>query len=253
MWQHRATGRTLVFGHRGAMGYAPENTMAGFRKAVELGVDAIELDVHLTRDGEAVVLHDPRLERTTSGRGWVRNHTLAQIRELDAGSHFEAAFAGQRVPELGEVLAWARGRCVVDIEIKGDPAPYPGIEGRVVDLIRSHDMVDETIVISFEHPTARRVKELAPEITAGILYRCRPIDVVGMAREAGVEALLPHWSDCRIEDVARAHQSGFSVHAWATSEPDEIRALLAMGVDSICSNHPDRVFAEMDNGPKQVS
>jgi glycerophosphoryl diester phosphodiesterase len=234
-----------VIGHRGAMGYAPENTIVSFQKAIELGVDAVELDVHLTRDGGVVVLHDPVLERTTSGRGLVRDHTLAEICDLDAGAHFGSEFAGQQVPALDEVLAWARGRCVVDIEIKGDPAPYPGIEERVVALVRSNDMVDQAIVISFEHPTARRVKALAPEIAAGVLYRCRPVDAVAMARAAGVEALLPHWSDCRAEDVARAHDAGLSVHAWATSEPAEIRALLTMGVDSICSNHPDRVFEEI--------
>lgn len=248
MWNHLAAGRTRVFGHRGAMGYAPENTMASFRKAVELGVDAIELDVHLTRDSEVVVVHDANLERTTSGRGLVRDHTLAEVRTLDAGASFGPAFAGERVPTLDEVLAWARDRCVLDIEIKGDPLPYPGIEARVAELIRAQGMEDRTIVISFDHPTVRRVKELAPELATGVLYGCRPVDAVALARAANADALLPHWSYCQPEDVARAHGAGLSVHAWATSEPTEIRVLLAMGVDSICSNHPDRVVAELRGG-----
>ena len=243
MWDHRSAGRARVFGHRGAMGYAPENTFASFALAAEQGVDAIELDVHLTADDEVVVIHDHHLERTTNGRGLVREHTLAEIRALDAGGRFDARFAGEPVPTLDEVLAWARDRCVLDVEIKGGPAPYPGIEARVVDLIRRHEMVDRVLVISFDHPTVKRVKELAPELATGVLYSGRPIHPVSLARAAGADALMPYWANLAAEDVERAHAAGLSVHPWATSEPDDIRSLLAMGVDSVCSNHPDRVIA----------
>ena len=253
MWDHRSPGRARVFGHRGAMGYAPENTFASFALAVEQGVDAIELDVHLTADDEVVVIHDHHLERTTNGQGLVREHTLAEIRALDAGSRFDARRAGTRragaqragepVPTLAEVLDWARDRCVLDVEIKGGPAPYPGIEARVVDLIRQSGLADRVLVISFDHPTVLRVKELAPEIATGVLYSGRPIDATSLARAAGADALMPGWANLAAEDVERAQAAGLSVHPWATSEPDEIRSLLRMGVDSICSNHPDRVVA----------
>jgi glycerophosphoryl diester phosphodiesterase len=246
MWSHRATDRPRVFGHRGAMGYAPENTMGSFRKALDLGVDAIELDVHLTADDEVVVLHDPLLERTTNGHGLVREHTLAEVRALDAGVGFAPEFAGERVPTLDEVLALLRDRCVVDIEIKGAPAPYPGIAERVVELLRQHRMLDQAIVISFHHPTVARVKELEQRLATGVLYSCRPSDPVGVARAAGADAILPQWTYCDADHVDRAHAAGLSVHPWTTSEPDVIRALLAMDVDSIASNHPDRVMAELD-------
>jgi len=243
MWQHRADGRARVFGHRGAMGYAPENTFASFELAVAQGVDAIELDVHLTADDELVVIHDHRLERTTNGRGPVREHALAEIRALDAGARFGPELAGQRVPTLAEVLDWARDRCALDIEIKGGPAPYGGIEARVVELIRRHAMADRVLLISFDHPTVKRVKELAPEMATGVLYSGRPIDAVPLARAAGADALMPYWANLRPDDVERAHAAGLSVHPWATSEADEIESLLLMGVDSVCSNHPDRVVA----------
>lgn len=227
------------------MGHAPENTMASFRKAVEQGVDAIELDVHLTADDAVVVIHDPFLERTTNGRGSVREHTLEDVRALDAGSWFGPEFAGEQVPTLGEVLAWARERCIVDIEIKGGPSPYRGIEARVVELLRRHGMIDRAIVISFDHPTTQRVKWLAPELATGVLYACRPIDPVSLARTAGADAILPHWSHCDAEQVAVARAAGLSVHAWATSDPSQIRELLQIGVDSVCSNHPDRVVAAL--------
>jgi glycerophosphoryl diester phosphodiesterase len=223
------------------MGYAPENTFASFERAVEIGVDAIELDVHLSADGEVVVIHDHNLERTTNGHGVVHDLPLAMLKRLDAGAHFGNEFAGERIPTLGEVLAWARGRCVLDIEIKGGPWPYPGIEAKVVDLIRQHEMVDETIVISFDHPTVARVKALAPEIATGTLYNCRPIDPVAVAKAAGAQAILPFWPYCDPKTVERAHAAGLSVHPWATSNHDVIDLLAGIDVDSICSNHPDRV------------
>ena len=144
------------------------------------------------------------------------------------------------------MLGWARGRCVVDVEIKGGPTPYPGIAERVVELLTQHRMLDQAIVISFDHPTVRRVKTLAPELATGVLYACRPIDPAAVGQAAGADALLPHWSYCDAEHVRRAHEAGFSIHPWSTSEPLAIRALLAMGVDSVTSDHPDRVVAELN-------
>ena len=245
MWQHRANGQPRVFGHRGAMAYAPENTFASFERAVALGVDAIELDVHLTADGEVVVIHDPHLDRTTSGQGLVGEKTLAELKTLDVGAHFGPEFAGQQIPTLADVLDWARSRCILDIEIKGGPWPYPGIEQRVVRLIRDREMTDRAIVISFDHPTVARVKELAPEIAAGTLWSCRPIDPVAVARAAGADAIMPHWTFCDRETVERAHAAGLSVHPWETSRPDVAAHLLELGVDSICANAPDAIVAAL--------
>jgi glycerophosphoryl diester phosphodiesterase len=139
------------------------------------------------------------------------------------------------------VLAWAQGRCVIDVEIKGGPWPYEGIEAKVVDLIRQHEMTDRTIVISFDHPTVARVKALAPEIAGGTLWSCRPADPVAVARAAGADAIMPQWSYCDADTVERAHAAGLSVHPWSPSEPEVIDYLIGLGVDSICSNHPDVV------------
>jgi glycerophosphoryl diester phosphodiesterase len=241
MWQHRSPERPRVFGHRGAMAYAPENTFASFERAVELGADAIELDVHLSADGEVMVIHDAFLDRTTDGHGMVGEKTLAELKSLDAGKQLGAEFAGQRIPTLGEVLAWAQGRCAIDVEIKGGPWPYEGIEAKVVELIREHEMADRTIVISFDHPTVARVKALAPEVAAGTLWSCRPADPVAVARAASADAIMPQWSYCDADTVERAHAAGLSVHPWSPSEPEVIDYLIGLGVDSICSNHPDVV------------
>ena len=223
------------------MAYAPENTFASFERAIELGVDVIELDVHLTADGEVVVIHDAELHRTTDGEGLVGQKSLAELKTLDAGVRFAPEFAGQRIPTLGEVLAWARGTCVIDVEIKGGPWPYDGIEARVVELIRQHEMVDQTIVISFHHPVVARVKAQAPEIATGTLWSCQPIDPVAVARAAGADAIMPQWTFCDAETVEKAHVAGLSVNPWETSDPRVVKHLIDLGVDSICANKPDVV------------
>jgi glycerophosphoryl diester phosphodiesterase len=241
-------GRVWVVGHRGAMGYCPENTLASFERALELGADWIELDVHLSADGALIVIHDETLERTTDGHGQVREHTLAELRQVDAGD-------GQRLMTLDEVLDWASRRStVVDIEIKNAPIYYAGIENAVVAAVREARMVDQVIVISFDHAAAKRVKSLEPRLATGLLYACRPTDAgLGLARAAGADALLPHWAYVTREDVAAAHAAGLAVAPWASSDPEVLRHLIACGVDAIGTNHPDVLrdaIASAANAPR---
>jgi glycerophosphoryl diester phosphodiesterase len=230
----RERGRVWIVGHRGAMGYCPENTLVSFERGLELGADWIELDVHRSRDGALIVIHDETLERTTNGHGLVGDHTLAQLRELDAGD-------GQHLLTLDEVLEWARQKdTVVDIEIKNAPVFYEGISEAVVQAAKSAQMAERVIVISFDHAAVKAVKEIAPEIATGVLYACRPIDGgVGLARAVGADAVLPHWAYVTAEDVAHAHEQGLSVAPWATSDPTVLKHLVRCGVDAIGTNHPD--------------
>ncbi len=235
-----ADGAPLIIGHRGAMGYRPENTLPAFAYAADLGARWVELDVHHSRDGEVVVIHDARLERTTDGAGFVADHTAAQLRQLDAGSWFAATFAGTRIPTLAEVLTWARQRQVgVDIEIKNGPRFYQGIESAVAALVERHDMLERVLVTSFDHRAVRRVKTVNGRIATGLLYAARPVDAVALAREAGAVVLLPSWQYVVAEDVRAAHDAGLAVVAWTSSDPDVIESLHAAGVDGIVTNHPD--------------
>src|SRR5438105_7599930 len=211
----REQGRVWVVGHRGAMGHSPENTMASFERARELGADWIELDVHLSRDGALIVIHDETLERTTNGHGLVRDHTLAELEQLDAGD-------GQQIPTLGEVLTWARSHnAVVDIEIKNAPLYYEGIEASVVSALKRTEMVDQVIVISFDHCAVQRVKALDERIATGVLYAARPLDGgVPLARAANADAVLPHWAHVTAADVKLAHEAGIAVAPWESSRPD---------------------------------
>src|SRR5579859_1435871 len=151
-------GRVWVVGHRGAMGHRPENTFASFEHGLDLGADWIELDVHLTRDGALAVIHDESVDRTTDGHGLVRDHSLAELKLLDAGAWFNPTYAGERIPTLDEVLSWARSRdTIVDIEIKNAPIYYRGIEEAVVKALENAHMTEQVIVISFDRNAVQRV------------------------------------------------------------------------------------------------
>ena len=221
------------------MGYAPENTMASFKKGLALGADLIELDVHLSADGHLVVIHDPTVDRTTDGRGYVKDMTLAQLKKLDAGSWFGPEFAGERIPTLAEVLEWARGRVGLVIEIKNGPVFYPGIEEKVIEALEAYDMEEEVIVISFDHRCVRRVKELRPGIATGILYVGRLADPTAAARAAMADAIHPKADYLTAEDVSEAHLAGLAVSTWTVNDPSQMGEFIEMGVDSIGTNYPD--------------
>jgi glycerophosphoryl diester phosphodiesterase len=234
--------RPVVVGHRGAMGHCPENTMTSFRRAVELGADWIEFDIHLSSDGAAVVIHDETLERTTNGKGAVGRHTLEQLRHLDAGSWFGPEHAGERIPTLPQVLDWAReAGTFVDVELKSGPVVYPGIEQVLVDALREARMTERAIVISFDHHAVQRVKKADATVATGVLYAGRPVDPVALARAASADALLPHWAYVRPDDVVAAHAAGIAVAPWVSSDPHVAKMMFQMGVDGLGTNHPDVV------------
>jgi glycerophosphoryl diester phosphodiesterase len=228
--------------HRGASGERPENTLAAFERALELRVDFIELDVHLSSDGVPVVIHDDDLQRTTNGSGSVRSKTLAELKALDAGTWSESPWPDQRIPTLSEVFASFGGQTRFLIEIKTGPFDFAGIEDKVEHEIRQVGLVDSVVVISFDHWVLRRLRNANPSLATGALYACRPADPVGLARAAGADLLMPHWAFVNGEDVRVSHDAGLSVFPWTVDEPDAIRALVRLGVDGIVSNWPDRVM-----------
>ena len=235
----RGSGKVLVIGHRGALGLAPENTMAGFEAGLRAGADLLELDVHLTADGHAAVIHDPEVSRTTDGHGRVAAMTLAQLRGLDAGGRFAPRFAGERVPALAEVLDWARDRISLIVELKGDPVPPPALGARVVELLRAHDMLDRTMVISFHHPAVRDVKALEGCLATGILYQGLLADTVAAARAARADTVRPGWAYVTRELVDQVHAAGLGFSTWNANDDERAAALVDAGVDSIGSDYPD--------------
>jgi glycerophosphoryl diester phosphodiesterase len=232
-------GRPYVVGHRGAMGHAPENTMASFRKGVELGAPLLELDVHLSADRRLVVIHDDTVDRTTDGTGRVSDLTAEQIGRLDAGSWRSPEFAGERVPMLEDVLDWARGRVGLVIELKLGPVWYPGIEEVLVTTLQRQQATAEVLVISNDHFAVQRVKQLDPSIKTAIMYGGRPLDPVGMARAAGADAVRPGHYLLLAEDVVVCQTAGLAVIPWTVNDEASMRRVVGLGVDGMSSNYPE--------------
>ena len=218
--------KVLVIAHRGASGYEPENTLRSVEKALELGADMVEVDVHVSRDGYIVVIHDARLERTTNGKGYVKDLTLEELKKLDAG-------LGEQIPTLEEVIQLVKGKARLVVEIK-----VPGTEKRVLQEIKENRLEDEALITSFYHPVIRRVKELNPNVQAGVIIASRPVKPAQLAIDAKANALFPKYTFVDQQMVLVAHKNNLVVYPWTVDTLSEINPLIKMGVDGIVTNKP---------------
>jgi glycerophosphoryl diester phosphodiesterase len=222
----------LAIGHRGAMGYEPENTLASFRKALELGVDGIELDVYFI-DGHLLVFHDERLERTTNGQGLLAEQDFAQLRALNAGN-------GEQIPTLPEVFAVIGGRAGLNIELKGK-----GTAGAVVEFIASQRQAgwpnELFLVSSFDQQLLRKVRQLDARVLLGVLVDGPLQDHLDFASE--LQAYSIHLSLAAVDRslVEEAHAQELKVFVYTVDEIDDLKKMAAIGVDGVFSNYPDRV------------
>jgi len=232
----------LNIAHRGASGHAPENTMAAFERCIELGATAIETDVQMTSDGSLVLIHDESLARTAGSPKLVKDVTLEELRRLDAGSWFDPAFRGERVPTLRELLELVKPySLLLNLELKNGVVPYPGLEEAVVEEIRRFGMSDRVILSSFNHYSLVKCKRLAPEVRMGILYMEGLYEPWDYASRIGAEALHAYHYAVLPEWVAQAAERGIAYHPFTVNEPAEMRRLLAAGVSGIITDYPDRL------------
>lgn len=235
--------RPCVVAHRGGARLWAENSLPAFRGALALGADFLELDVHLSKDGEVVVIHDPTLERTTTGQGAVADRTWAELSALTL-----AGTAGERIPRLRQVLDLlgpATSGLLLEIKVRADGAPYAGIEERVVRLLAESGMRDRAVVMAFEWSTLERVRALEPALRRTALLDRRGAErlgglpravrqAAGVATDLGIERTL-----LSPEVVAAARAAGLAIGVWTVNEPDELRAALASGVDCVTTDRPD--------------
>ena len=236
-------GRTLNFAHRGASGHAPQNTLAAFLLAAEMGADGVELDVHLSRDGEAVIIHNATVDETTNGQGRVGAMTVAEVQALDAGGWFGDQFAGERIPTLQEVFAAIGHRLLVNVEIKVELGHHPAaLEAEVVRLIEDMQMTERVIVSSFSPTSLRRVRRLNSSIALGFLYgKPEPAFLPLLLRWLLLpfDALHPHFGMVHAQYVDRARRWGKRVNVWTVNDADDMRRMRDLGVDAIITNYPD--------------
>lgn len=220
----------VITAHRGAGYLEPENTLRALQRALELGVDQIEIDAQLTRDGHLILMHDPTVDRTTNGIGKVEDLTLEEIRQLDAG-------LGERVPTLAEALELVCGRAILQIELKGAGTALP-----VVRTVEAAGRERDVILTSFVHQWLIQTRQLNPRISTGALWGRLPSDAVQQTRRIGAQALHVWYEHIDHRLVAEAHEQGLLVRAWNPNQPEEMRRLIELGVDAIGSDRPDMLL-----------
>lgn len=236
----------VVTAHRGFSGRAPENTLAAFRAAIAAGCDQIELDAHLSRDGEVVVIHDDTLGRTTNGRGNVAERTAAELRALDAGAWFSPAFAGERIPTLAEVLELTRSRIGLNIELKqGRRLPYTleELAERTLAVVRQAGVTERVLFSSFSPAAIDRIRALDPGLPVALIVEKpwrTPAEADG---GAGYRTLNCRTTVLNAANIRRAQAAGIGIHVWTVNAPAAMRKFIALGVDGIITNHPDRLIA----------
>lgn len=241
--------RTLLAAHRGGALLWPENSLLAFRNAIALGVNFLELDVHLSRDGELVVIHDPTLDRTTTGTDPVRDRTLAELRAFRLKDK-DGKFTEETIPTLNEVLALpapATLRFLVEIKVDGQRARYPEIEEKVLATLERHGVTVRAIVMAFEPETVRRIRQLTPEVTAGALYSKRRLERMGSTVERelaelpklGVGFVGLHAALVSPEVINQARQAGLLLGVWTVNEAPAMERFVSLGVDVLITDRPD--------------
>jgi glycerophosphoryl diester phosphodiesterase len=234
----------FVIAHRGDSAHRPENTLASFASALESGTEIMELDVQLTRDGHVIVIHDPTLDRTTSGRGQIREMTLTEIRGLSAGypARFGDAYRGERVPTLAEALAFLRERSRPMIELKSDSVTDDadgGLEALTIEEIRRAGMERESALISFSRRALLRCRKEAPEILRGHLFHgASPEQVVEGARAVGTDLVMPEKGMLTDALFEQTRAASLRVATWVLDEPEELQALARFELYGFASNRP---------------
>lgn len=231
----------LAIAHRGASGYAPENTFAAFRRAIALGAGFIETDLQLTRDARLVAIHDATVNRTTNGQGAVHDMTLAELRRLDAGSWFGSEFAGERIPTIEEILEFANKHDVVFyLEMK--PSGSWGGEHALISALRESREIARTVVISFDAAILAAVRKIEPTLMTGLLFEGHIPNPLDKAIEIGARQLAVRGDlvTPRLLKEARGHD--LQVVCWTVNHPGHMRLLVQAGVDGIISDYPDRLL-----------
>ncbi|MCU6712765.1 glycerophosphodiester phosphodiesterase [Paenibacillus sp. J5C_2022] len=239
------TPTPIIFAHRGASGYCPENTMAAFRRALELGATGIETDVQRTADGQLVLIHDESLKRTTGNDELVKDVAYEEIVKLDAGNWYGsvAAYAGESIPLLEDLLELTKDTdTIINLELKNGVIPYEGMEQQVIDAVRKHGMSDRIVISSFNHYSLALCNRLAPDIRTGVLYMEGLYEPWKYAAAIGADALHAYHYAVLPEWVAEAREHGVHYHPFTVNDEAGMKRMLACEVSGIITDYPDRLL-----------
>lgn len=231
-----------IFAHRGFSGYYPENTMLAFQKVAEETVaDGIELDIQLTKDDEIVIMHDEMLDRTTNGSGWLKDHTLEELKMLSVGVNVKGFFPRQTIPTLREYFTWLKTtKLITNIELKTSYFEYEGIEEKLIAMVKEFGLEDQIWYSSFNHYTVARIKKLMPEAKCGLLTDTWLMNIGEYAASQGAASVNARTYFCAKEGVAAdLHAHNIALQAWTPNDAEMMQELVDAGVDVLITNYPD--------------
>ena len=231
----------LKFAHRGASGYAPENTIAAMKKAVEKGAEAVEFDVQLSRDNRLVVIHDYKIDRTTNGKGYVMKKTLEELKKLDAGSWYGEEYRGEMIPTLEEVIEELPDDILLNIEIKSFALDKRDIAKKVVEVVEEYGIEERVIITSFDHKLLKRARKRSSRIKIGLLFsgRLRGIKDYGKIDELNPWSIHPSQKYLDEEGIRELKGTGCRIYTYTVNSPERLKELREAGIDGIFSDYPD--------------
>ncbi len=233
----------LIWAHRGASGYAPENTLPAFKMAADMGADGVELDIQLTKDDQIVVCHDERIDRTSNGAGRIQDYTLDELRKFDF-CNGNKAFEGTKIPTMEEVfdLLDPTG-LTINIELKTGEIFYPQLEEKILELTKRKGWMDRVIFSSFNHYSIMKIKELAPEAKTGFLYADGTLNMPGYAAENQVNALHPAFYNLQYPDfMDDCNMFDIDVNVWTVNSEADLLKCREMGVNAVITNYPKKAL-----------
>lgn len=233
---------TKNFAHRGFSGKYPENTLLAFKKAIEAGVDGIEFDVQITKDGELVIIHDETINRTSNGSGCVKDYTYEELLQYDFSAQYAGKFGKMKLPLLSEYFELVKDTKIIsNIELKNSVYDYEDMEQKVYDLINKYNLKDRVIISSFNHESVMRMKKIDQSIKCGFLADCWLIEPGKYTRSYGIDCFHPAGYYLTKKKVEAIHADGIEINVWLGKEPMDYKELIDMGIDVLISNDPDVV------------
>lgn len=234
---------TKIFAHRGASGYAPENTLEAFALAMEQGADGIELDVQLTKDEKVVVVHDETIDRVSNGKGFVKDYTLAELKKFSFDNQMKA-YKGVKIPTLREVLDLVKpGSMEVNIELKTGIIWYPEIEEKVIEAVKESGMQERIIYSSFNHYSVQRVKALCPDAEAAYLFSDVILDMEKYTKQTGVQGIHPAFYHLKMSDfMERYKKSNLKIRVWTVNQKKWIHEFIREEIEAIITNYPKKAL-----------
>ncbi len=245
---------TLNIAHRGFSGQFPENTLLAFQEALDLGVDAIELDVQLSKDGEIMIFHDEDLSRITTCKGLLKDFTFAELRELDAAGMYADIFGTQVIPTLSEYLDLTANKDILTfLELKNGMISYPLLEEKVASCLKQFNRQQGTILFSANHPSVKYFGSLAADVQLLFPFDNWIFGYGSYCHTHGITACMPYYRALTAEVVAEIKSFNVSIYPWTVDEPYDFQTLLSLGVDGILTNRPDRLKTVLKAGKTHLN